>query len=365
MEQCLMIKKGRAWCLVGSGTELQSSSWENGKCQSQVLCRDLVLLLASKNLPKKFVAFPPMNMSILCQKCLWPRTLQMAGRAVCLSRERAAAFQTFRINFGLFFFFNLKLSFVIPHSWHYRISYLSTTKVVSVENLTGLFPSTWVTLVTCGDNTHSVEHLPPLPNAAKHSFPTLTISKRTESTQHLWTRQYCKKDLKDLCPAPQTQPDSLRKATAQSASIPSKRSSTPWPYLYVAIVLFGDEGDLHWKEVIWLPCYAELQAATLVFGIYHRQAPLQEISPAVMAILAIYFPNHWGTDTRPTAGKKELRCLTRTELRNWTNPKGKGADNIQRHLLALPRHGTLLTVKGLWWSHRSVLGSPLATRIQC
>lgn len=31
----------------------------------------------------------------------------------------------------------------------YRISYLSTRKAVSVENLTGLFPSTWVTLVTC------------------------------------------------------------------------------------------------------------------------------------------------------------------------------------------------------------------------
>lgn len=40
-------------------------------------------------------------------------------------------------------------SFSISSSWYYRISYLSTRKVVSVENLTGLFPSTWVTLVTC------------------------------------------------------------------------------------------------------------------------------------------------------------------------------------------------------------------------
>jgi len=80
----------------------------------------------------------------------------MADRAMCLSGEGAAAFPTFRINFGLFFFFNLKISsFAIPHGWHYRISYLSTRKVVSVENLTGLFPSTWVTLVTCGDNRRS------------------------------------------------------------------------------------------------------------------------------------------------------------------------------------------------------------------
>lgn len=42
-----------------------------------------------------------------------------------------------------------KFSFLVPSPWYYRISYLSTRKVVSVENLTGLFPSTWVTLVTC------------------------------------------------------------------------------------------------------------------------------------------------------------------------------------------------------------------------
>jgi len=63
---------------------------------------------------------------------------------------------------------------------------------------------------------------------------------------------------------------------------------------------------LHREEVIWLPCYAELQAAALVFGIYHWQAPLEEISPAVMAILTINLPNHGGTDTRPRAGKKKV-----------------------------------------------------------
>lgn len=66
------------------------------------------------------------------------------------------AFPTFRINFSLYFLLNLKISsFALPHSWRYRISYLSTRKVVSVENLTGLFPSTWVTLETCGDKRQS------------------------------------------------------------------------------------------------------------------------------------------------------------------------------------------------------------------
>lgn len=71
---------------------------------------------------------------------------------------------------------------------------------------------------------------------------------------------------------------------------------------------------MHWEEVVWLPCYAELQAATLVFGIYHWQAPLEEIPPAVVAILTINLPNHWGADTRPRAGNKKLQQLASTEL---------------------------------------------------
>lgn len=73
MEQCPTLQEGRERWLVGSGPELHSSSGEKGTCQSQVLCRDLALLPAGKNLPKKFVAFPPTSTSILCQKCLWPR----------------------------------------------------------------------------------------------------------------------------------------------------------------------------------------------------------------------------------------------------------------------------------------------------
>lgn len=73
------------------------------------------------------------------------------------------------------------------------------------------------------------------------------------------------------------------------------------PYLDVTVVLFGDKGDVHWEEVVWLPRYVELQAATLVFGIYHWQAPLEEVSPAVVAILTVNLPNHRGADTRPRA----------------------------------------------------------------
>ena len=70
VEQRMSLQKGRERCLVGSGTELWSSSGEKGTCQSQVLCRDLAFLLVRKHLPKKFVAFPPTSMSVLCQKCL-------------------------------------------------------------------------------------------------------------------------------------------------------------------------------------------------------------------------------------------------------------------------------------------------------
>lgn len=75
-----------------------------GKRQSQVLCRDLVLLLASKNLPKKFVAFPPHeHVNSLPKMSVTQDTAD--GTQSLVSQQRAVAFQTFRINFGLFFFF--------------------------------------------------------------------------------------------------------------------------------------------------------------------------------------------------------------------------------------------------------------------
>lgn len=76
----------------------------------------------------------------------------MADRATRLSRGGCGVPNIQNKRRPRFFFFNLKISSFACHVWHYRISYLSTRKVVSVENLTGLFPSTWVTLVTCGDN---------------------------------------------------------------------------------------------------------------------------------------------------------------------------------------------------------------------
>lgn len=130
---------------------------DTGMSQSRVLGGDLAFLPGGKNLPKKSVACPATSRSTLCQKCLCPRGAA-EGRASWLGRGGAVAFPTFTISFGLFFFFlTLKISSFAsdPPRQLYRISYLSTRKVVSVENLTGLFPSTWVTLVTCGDTGHS------------------------------------------------------------------------------------------------------------------------------------------------------------------------------------------------------------------
>lgn len=50
--------------------ELRASRGQGGACQSQALCGDLAFLPVGKNLPKKFVAFPPMSTSLLCKKCL-------------------------------------------------------------------------------------------------------------------------------------------------------------------------------------------------------------------------------------------------------------------------------------------------------
>lgn len=66
----MMFQKRGKQCLGGAGPELRASSWEKGTCQSQVLSGDLALLLASEDLPKKFVVFPPMSTSVFCQKCL-------------------------------------------------------------------------------------------------------------------------------------------------------------------------------------------------------------------------------------------------------------------------------------------------------
>jgi hypothetical protein len=45
-------------------------------------------------------------------------------------------------------------------------------------------------------------------------------------------------------------------------------------YLYVAVIFFGDEGNLNREEVIGLSSNTKLKAATLIFGINHGQAPL-------------------------------------------------------------------------------------------
>lgn len=86
-------------------------------------------------------------------------------------------------------------------------------------------------------------------------------------------------------------------------------------YLYITVVFFGDEGDLNRKEIIGLPSNAELEAATLIFGINHWQAPLQGISPTVMSILAIDLTNHWCADTRSIIRNMCVKLV----VQSWKN----------------------------------------------
>lgn len=80
---------------------------EKGMCRTRVLCGDLAFLPAGQNLPKEFVAFPPRAWRFSATSVCDAGTLHSAGRATRRSREGAAAFPTFGINFGLFFFFFL------------------------------------------------------------------------------------------------------------------------------------------------------------------------------------------------------------------------------------------------------------------
>lgn len=93
-------------------------------------------------------------------------------------------------------------------------------------------------------------------------------------------------------------------------------------YLYVTVILFGDEGNLNREEVIGLPSNAKLQAATLIFGINHWQAPLQGISSTVMSIFPIDLTNHRCTNTRPVMRKHPVKLtdIART-LPRKINPK--------------------------------------------
>lgn len=97
------LPKGRERCLVGSGPKLWSSSRRRG-CVEPGFSVEILLFC---------------RLVKICQRNLWPfppehgdsppqvsdaGTLHSAGRATRRSREGAAAFPTFRINFGLFFF---------------------------------------------------------------------------------------------------------------------------------------------------------------------------------------------------------------------------------------------------------------------
>lgn len=108
---------GRGRWLVGAGTGRQVAPGGTGTGQRQAPCSGgSAFLPASENLPKKFVAFPPVSTSILCQKCLCPGSAA-GGRATHLPPRGGCGIPTFPINFGLFFFsFSFFLKFKKPAS---------------------------------------------------------------------------------------------------------------------------------------------------------------------------------------------------------------------------------------------------------
>lgn len=93
------------------------------------------------------------------------------------------------------------------------------------------------------------------------------------------------------------------------------RLSRKMGYLYVTVIFFGDEGDLDRKEVIGLPSNAELEAATLIFGINHWQAPLQGVSSTVVSILAIELTNNRCANTRSVMRNVHVKLV----VQSWKN----------------------------------------------
>lgn len=109
------------------------------------------------------------------------------------------------------------------------------------------------------------------------------------------------------------------------------RLSRKMGYLYVTVIFFGDEGDLDRKEVIGLPSNAELEAATLIFGINHWQAPLQGIPSTVMPILAIELTNNRCANTRSVMRNIHVRLVVQKEP-----CQGKPAPNLMMLLKFYP-----------------------------
>lgn len=91
---------------------------------------------------------------------------------------------------------------------------------------------------------------------------------------------------------------------AEMTAAPTKNNKLTEPcfpsfvYLNVTVAPFRDEWYTDGKEVIGLAGYAELQTASLVLYIHHRQTPLQDIPSAVVSILSIQVTNQRCSNTR-------------------------------------------------------------------
>lgn len=77
-------------------------------------------------------------------------------------------------------------------------------------------------------------------------------------------------------------------------------------HLDVAVVALGHKGHVDWEEVVGLPGDAELQAAGLVVGVDDGEAPLQDVSPAVVFVLPVQVADHGGSHAGPAGDTRRM-----------------------------------------------------------
>lgn len=105
-----------------------------------------------------------------------------------------------------------------------------------------------------------------------------------------------------MSPTTNHQPEFLTvgRQTNQTPPHVGKRSAKVTPYFDVAVQLFGDKGNIDWKEVVGVTTDGQFHRTRLIGRVYHRQPPFQNVLAVVVAILALALINHG----RPDAGSE-------------------------------------------------------------
>lgn len=101
------LKRKRMSCSFFPGLSYAASfvGERKGRNQSQDFSMKILLYCCPVKSAKEISSLSPYDhVNSLSKNARDPGTLQLADRAVCPSKERAAAFQTFKINFSLFVF---------------------------------------------------------------------------------------------------------------------------------------------------------------------------------------------------------------------------------------------------------------------